>query len=519
MKNFFAGRWVSMLILAIGLFGFAGLAYQTSARGEAEKAQARALGTPEAVAIDTFQAWSDLHPADEVHVVARFFPSMNYNLRLTHKKKLSSWIEERGAMFLFGPQDSAGTKTVRGVLMIDKADGARWWDEELMPGMLSGDETQVTARLNGFATTAPRLQSMVDDALREMGLTKAPEFFYMESWGPGGRDWALRADTSSGQKISGGMAGLGLIFLLVAMRRFARRHQLLAKREQLAREVETARAAMIAKYRALGLQVPEALTVPIKPGRSKSKTVLGVLLALVVGVIVLAKLGYLDDALFAIPILILFVAIIGMRQIGKVFSGGLSYLGDKVAQKVIPERAASAPAPVYGPKTLLPAGTLGDSPLRVSDNNLPRGAAITSVPSLGKRLASGLSAPGLIKWAPFMIGVIVMVVSAKVFDRLGLTGQMGLARPVASLPAQAPATAVPEAAFSLPALSDMSLGGGGYHPLVDCRADGAAWLWPQPDGVAICRASQYRLSQRPLGAVGPDGCDRVRTRIEETLLA
>ncbi|MFN3845804.1 MAG: hypothetical protein ACK4RZ_08275 [Paracoccaceae bacterium] len=243
------------------------------------------------------------------------------------------------------------------------------------------------------------------------------------------------------------------------MRRYARRHTVLAKREQLAREVETARAGMIAKYRAQGLPVPEALTVPLKPRLSKTKTVSSVLLALIVGVIVLAMLGYLDDALFAIPILILFVAIVGMRQIGKLFSGGLTSLGNKVAQKVIPERAASVPAPVCGPKTLPLASTIGDSPLRVGDNNFPQAAAIRSVPSLGKRLTPGLSAPGLIKWAPFMIGVIVMVVSAKMFEVLGLNGQMGFARSVASLPAEVPQTAAPESTFPLPAFSDMSLGG------------------------------------------------------------
>jgi len=29
MKNFFLGRWLSMLVLAIGLFAFAGFAYHT----------------------------------------------------------------------------------------------------------------------------------------------------------------------------------------------------------------------------------------------------------------------------------------------------------------------------------------------------------------------------------------------------------------------------------------------------------------------------------------------------------
>ena len=451
-----------MLVVAVALFAFAGLAYKTWADVEHGKAQARSAGLPDAVSLGEFQVWSDIHPADEVHVVVKFFPALNYNLRMTRKGKVSSSVEERGAMFLFGPEDSPGSRTVRGVLLIDEADGERWVEEDLMPGMLSSDATQVTARLNGYMTTTPRLRSMAEDALRERGLTKAPEFFFMESWGSGGRERALQPDTTSGGSIAAGVAGLGMIFLLVAIRRFVRRHRMLEQRELLARQVELSRAELIAKYNAQGLPVPQVLTAPLKPRRSKTKGVLAVLFAVFLAVIALAKLGHLDGALFAMPIMMVMILVIGMQQIAKAISGGISRLGGKVAQKVIPERSGPTPSPVFDANVRPLPTVLPDSPLRVSDNNLPGGAAIRTIPSLGNRLSSGLSAPGLIKWAPFAIGVVVMFVSAKMFDGLGQSGQVGQTPTVASLPVQAPATEVPVASFGLPQLltfSDMSVGG------------------------------------------------------------
>ena len=398
-----------------------------------------------------FQDWSDLHAADEVHVVARFFPRLNYNLQMTRKGKLSSSVDERAAFFLFGPEDPEGTKTVRAVLMVDKAYTERWIDQDLAPGVLSADDRQITARLNGYATTSPRLKSLADDAIRERGLTKAPEFFYMESWGPGGCDRALTPDTTTGVAVAGGVVGLGVVFLVVAIRRFLRRHKVLEKQELLARQVEYARADMIAKYKAQGLPVPDVLTAPLKPGRSKSRIVLGVFLALIVGTVVQAKFGIFDGALFAIPLVILVLIVMGMKQVGKVVSTGVTKVGEKVAEQVIPERTIQPDAPRIGPRTTLLPEAVAGSPLRVSDNNLPgrnlpRQSAITSVPSLGQRLSSALSAPALVKWAPFGIGVIIMVVGAKLFG--GFSGSVGNV-------AKAPAATVGQA--PLGALGDMSV--------------------------------------------------------------
>lgn len=463
MKTFFKGRWVSQLVLAIGFFAFAAAAYTGLVQIEEGKASARAAGVPEVVSLADFQAWSDVHAADEVHVIGKTILQLNYRLEMTRKRKLSSSVEERMVYFLFGPDEGAETRTVRAALLIDSADIDRWVAEELAPGLVSSSETEVVMSLNGQKVANPDLKSMAEDAMNERGLTKAPEFFFMESWGPQGRDAALAPDPNSALMLGGGIASVGLIFLLIAGWRFSRRHKVLAQQELLARQVEGARAAMIAKYKAQGLAVPDALTMPLKPRKSRAKPVMVVLLGLVVASVVLAKLGILDDALFAIPLLVVLLVILGVRSVFKVVTGGVVRLGGAVAQAVVPERPEPPPAPRYGPnfKPLGMSAPVPDSPLRVSDNNLPEGPVIRSVPSPLGRLSSALSAPELIKWAPLAIGVIVMFASAKLFDGLGLSGQMGAAdvnpvQSVQSLP-QAP-EAVPAAAAvgSLPQLPDFA---------------------------------------------------------------
>ncbi|MFN3724463.1 MAG: hypothetical protein ACK4VZ_15645 [Paracoccaceae bacterium] len=462
MKAFFTGRWVSQLVLAIGFFAFAAFSYDRLVRIEAGKAGALAQGVPEAVSLAEFQGWSDIHPADEVHIIAKTILPLNYRLEMTRKGKLSSRVEERMVYFLFGPDEAEGTRTVRAALLIDSADLDRWFAQELSPGLVSSSETEVVMRLNGQKVTNPDLKSMAEDAMAERGLTRAPEFFFMESWGPKGRAAALGPDPNAAIMMGGGIGGVGLIFLMVAIWRFARRHRVLARQAVLARQVEEARAAMAATYRAQGLAVPEALTMPLKPRKSRGKLVVAVLLGGVVVSVGLAKLGYLDDALFALPVLLILLVILGLRYLVKLVSGGVARLGGAVARAGAPQSPEAPPAPKYGPnfKPLGLSAPIPDSPVRVSDTNLPEPAVIRSVPSLGGRVSTALSAPGLIKWAPLAIGVGVMYVSGKLFGGLGLSGLMGtagmpVAQAVTQVPAPAAATQVQEAATALPQVLDL----------------------------------------------------------------
>ena len=440
MKRFFCGRWLSMLGLAVVLFALAGFAYQTWADEEAAKAQARDVGMPEPVSLATFQAWSDLHPAGEVHVIARIFPELNYRLEMTHKRKLSSTVEERTLMFLFGPEDPAGTRVVRGALMLDKQDVDRWTEQEATAGYVASDADSLTLRLNGNVDASPNLDSMAEDAIIARGLTKAPEFFYLESWGPRGRDAALAPDPKTGPQVAAGLAGLGFVFLLVGLRRFARRHRLIAQQEALAQQMEAARAAMAAKYTAQGLAVPETLAQPLTPRKSRAKA-WGVGLAVTVAAIFgLAKIGILDDALFAIPVLMVLLIILGMRQVAKVIGRGARRVGDRVAQKVMPVLSEPAVPPIAVPSA--PPRPVRTGPRRLSEMSTPGSGAIQSIPSVRARLSGALSAPGLVKWAPFGIGVVVMVASSRLFGTLDLSGQKG-ADPATAAPDPAPGADLP----------------------------------------------------------------------------
>ncbi|MDP2080151.1 MAG: hypothetical protein Q8K08_04220 [Pseudotabrizicola sp.] len=403
-----------------------------------------------------------------MHVIAKTVMKLNYKLEMTRKRKLSSSVEERTVLFLFGPEDSEGSKTVRAALLLDSNDLDRWGAQEFEPGLVSITDTEAVLRLNGQTVTSPNLKSLAEDALIERELTKSPDFFYIESWGRGGRDAALAPDPNSALMIGGGLGAVGLIFLLGAIRRFMRRHKVVEQQERLAQQVELARAAMIAQYRAQGLAVPDALTMPLKPRKSRSKMVMAVLLVVVVGSVGLEKLGVLDDALFALPLLALGLIMLGVRYVFKKTIDGVARIGATVAQNVVPERADPPSPSRYGPKfkPMTDSAPLPENPLRVSDNNTPKQPVIQSVPSLAAWVSAGLSAPALIKWAPFGIGVIIMVVSSKLFGTLGLSGTMGR------------------------------------------RAT------PEDIGAQVASApAEHRLPQRPLGTSGPyDGC-RARGRL------
>lgn len=465
MKAFFTGRWVSQLVLATGFFAFAAFAYDRMARIEAGKAAALAQGMPEAVSLAEFQGWSDIHTADEVHIIAKTILPLNYRLQQTRKGKLSSTVEERMVYFLFGPEEGAQTRTVRAALLIDSADVERMVDEEFATGLVSVSEIELVVRLNGQRVTNPDLKSMAEDAMAERGLTRAPEFFFLESWGPQGRAAALAPNPDAGIMMAGGIGGVGLIFAMVAIWRFTRRHRVLARQALLARQVDDARAAMAARYRAEGLAVPEALTVPLKPRKSRAKLVMAMLTGMVVASLVLAKLGYLDDALFAVPVLVVLLVILGVRYLIKTVSGGVARLSGAIARAAAPERPEPPPVPKYGPnfKPLGLTGPIPDNPMMVRDTNRPEPVVIRSVPSLGGRMSAALSAPGLIRWAPLAIGVLVMYGSGKLFGGFGLSGQMGKGgAPVAQAATKTPDVAVlqlPDPGnFSVEAMVVASLG-------------------------------------------------------------
>lgn len=190
---------------------------------EEERAREAALQSPPPAPVDLgdFRRDRDITDAREANVVG--WANYEYNYELV--KKTNGITTDRHFMIvLFGAQDDADSKVARAVLVM-RPDERDWFLEH------SQDFIDVAAssgsgfgrdfyRFNGFAKTSSAASGLVSDALRDEGLTKAPDFVYLTPFFFG-RAEALTPHGASGAARRYGW-GLVAVMLLLALFKFSK---------------------------------------------------------------------------------------------------------------------------------------------------------------------------------------------------------------------------------------------------------------------------------------------------------
>lgn len=169
--------WV-FLLAAVAVVVLGQEAQKGAVRFEAQKALALENGPPPVVDAAQFQRKADIGPAREVRLEG--WIEYNYNYHLTLQKRGAD--TERYAMMIFGSSDPAGHKVVRAAMMLTKAERDRIFEDL---------DTWLTGRggaygelftINGAARRTATLDDMFDDALRDEGLTRGPNFVFIEPY-------------------------------------------------------------------------------------------------------------------------------------------------------------------------------------------------------------------------------------------------------------------------------------------------------------------------------------------------
>ncbi len=221
LNTLFRGHWLVQVLFAALAFAAAGFLYLTHQEREAEKVLALQQGVPAAVSLNAFDPAKDIHPADEVHVIGWINTEYNYELTETSRKR-SDVV--RRMFVMFGPEDTAQTKTARAVILMPQYDVDRFIEGLMANTSGLADGGNPVFALNGTAESSPTLDNMANDALKEKGLTKAPGFQFIEIWPHDGRAAALAPDPTTGLIVAGGVAAFGLLLLLVGVVKYRRRN-------------------------------------------------------------------------------------------------------------------------------------------------------------------------------------------------------------------------------------------------------------------------------------------------------
>lgn len=195
------------------------LALQLSVTGQrigAERAAARAAGQPEATALAAFDRARDIHPAGEVHLIARIDPAAVITVEERTRTSSGSYQTDTRRLYLLSdPSDAPDSRIVRAAILMPDAWVGRFLAHVAEARIADGDAGQVFA-LNGVREVAPALARPALAAIRGLGLEPAPGFVFVMPFLEG-RDAALADRESSWRWLVGIVSSLGAATLVAAI--------------------------------------------------------------------------------------------------------------------------------------------------------------------------------------------------------------------------------------------------------------------------------------------------------------
>ena len=417
----FRSSWKVKAFFAVVLISLSVALYFVSLEIEADKARALESGVPAPVSLNDFDPERDIHAADEVHVIGWVNPDFNYRLTETRKRKRSSYDVTRRMFVLMGPDDTAETRTVRAAVLLDEASVDRFLQE--MAANLEGvPDYRLIFRLSGTAERSPELESMADDALDKLGVKKVLGFQYIEPWSKAGRAVDLAPDPDTGRDISLVIAGIGGLFLFMAIWGFWRRkdNPSVAKTAGKAAMGPAQTGTLQPTATVLGgLPGPHAPASDAASSRVAAKGHTPRWLLPLFAVVAVVALGRVYGGGVATGLFMLAVFVFGLIQMKRAINEGLASLFGRGTAK-------AAPVPVAAPKGPIEhvAG-----PMERLTSSLKTGSAGQPSSSLGK-------------FMPLAIGIVLMFggnLVFKQFDLGSMAGVVSLTGPRPEQMAQSPA--------------------------------------------------------------------------------
>jgi hypothetical protein len=187
---FFSPFWLQLAIA--GALVFVGVNERQGSAAEREQAIAQLQAAPPAtVAIADFAATKPDDGPREFSVSAQFAAEHNTRLITTKKGKT---VDEKLMIVLIDPEAAADEKVARAVIVFEpeQQDAMVDW---LVANMTTMGEAGPVVTIAGLVTRSSEA-SNVADALRDQGMTKAPDFFFMQPF-VNGRDAGYKARIAS----------------------------------------------------------------------------------------------------------------------------------------------------------------------------------------------------------------------------------------------------------------------------------------------------------------------------------
>ena len=238
---FLIAPWWLYAAAAAGFLYLSEQVYQNELKEQADATAALAQPVPDRVDLSAFDRQSDVGLADEVHIGGWINTDFNYHLRKTKKGS----VRTEGYMYVLqGAADTLSTKQVRAIILMserEKADFISRISEFQVPGKL--DETGHSYfAFNGVRTNAGSFSDLVNDAFKEQGLTKGPDFIVVEPFWEGREKGLTYAGDP--QRLRGKLWKLSGVLLVLAAIKFglARR----SKQRQSERDAASVERAIFA---------------------------------------------------------------------------------------------------------------------------------------------------------------------------------------------------------------------------------------------------------------------------------
>ncbi len=174
---FFLLPWWVYIPASLGVVWLAERSYEHALATEAEKAAALEAGLPVAVDLGDFDRDRDIHAVEEVHVTGWINPDFNYELI---QKTNGVTTDTRFMFMMFGSGDPAEAREVRAAVMLTPAQREDFIERayDFITGV-TDNGTPIFA-FNGFGDSYHTLSGLAKDAIREKGLTRAPDFIFIE---------------------------------------------------------------------------------------------------------------------------------------------------------------------------------------------------------------------------------------------------------------------------------------------------------------------------------------------------
>ncbi|MDV7144880.1 hypothetical protein R3X27_19545 [Tropicimonas sp. TH_r6] len=190
-------------------------------REEAEKAVALSVGPPRPVTLADFDPKRDTHPADEVHLLGWINPDYTYTLV---EEKNGRVQRERLMYVLFDGNQDAEARMAHAAIILPPAQKgafAAWLKKGNSLSQIAEDTfgrelSLPVSRFNGARDRSPDLEELARDAFDEAGLTRAPNFLYIEPWIEG-RAAALAPEPETAGQVALVLGTVAGVFLALAV--------------------------------------------------------------------------------------------------------------------------------------------------------------------------------------------------------------------------------------------------------------------------------------------------------------